>query len=249
MAGYALGSKPPCALMPRSPIRNCKCLIHLKIAKWIEEHRDFMAKAFRIITLAGLLIGVSPDDASKPFGVATIPAPDDALTTIWRGLQSAMRADEQIVVTCRDDPACGSPAALQFIAIVDEAKSYEGRALVGHINRAVNLAITATHHEVPWMSPLKALTEPGDCKSYAVAKYAALGDAGIAPDDRRLVIVWDRAHPDETHLVVAVRVEQQWLILDNMTSVLTESTSKPTYEPLHTLDETGVRDFPVMPVS
>jgi hypothetical protein len=28
--------------------------------------------------------------------------------------------------------------ALRFIAIVDEARRYQGRALLGHINRAVN---------------------------------------------------------------------------------------------------------------
>jgi predicted transglutaminase-like cysteine proteinase len=82
-----------------------------------------------------------------------------------------------------------------------------------------------------------------------VTKYAALGDAGIAPGDRRLVMIWDREHPHETHLIVVVRVELQWLILDNETYTLVESTAKPTYEPLHTLDETGVRDFPAVPVS
>lgn len=98
------------------------------------------------------------------------------------------------------------------------------------------------------MSPLKALATPGDCKSYAVTKYAALGDAGIARGDRRLVMIWDRAHPQETHLIVVVRVELQWLILDDETYALVESTAKPTYEPLHTLDETGVRDFLSAPV-
>jgi predicted transglutaminase-like cysteine proteinase len=94
-----------------------------------------------------------------------------------------------------------------------------------------------------WMAPLAAMASPGDCKSYAVVKYAALGDAGIAAADRRLVMIWDRAHPRENHLIVVVRVELQWLILDDQTLTLVESTSKPTYEPLHTFDETGVRDF------
>ena len=208
-----------------------------------------MGKSFRIVALSGLLIGVSPS-FNEPFGIATIPAPDDALTTIWRGLQPGMHADEQMMVSvCRANPSCGSPAALQSIAIVDEAMLYQGRARVGHINRAVNEAIVATRHDVPWMSPLTALTAPGDCKSYAVTKYAALGDAGIAPEDRQLVIIRDRGHPQETHLIVVVRVELQWLILDDMTPTLVVSTDKPAYEPLHTLNETGVRDFPAVPVS
>jgi hypothetical protein len=56
-------------------------------------------------------IGASPL-AAEPFGVATVPAaPDSRLSAIWRDLQPAMRADEQTIVVCRANPACGSPAA------------------------------------------------------------------------------------------------------------------------------------------
>ena len=89
-----------------------------------------MGKSFRIVALSGLLIGVSPS-FNEPFGIATIPAPDDALTTIWRGLQPGMHADEQMVSVCRANPSCGSPAALQFITIVDEASP------IGGINAAM----------------------------------------------------------------------------------------------------------------
>lgn len=195
--------------------------------------------------LTALLIGVSPL-AAEPFGVATVPAaPDSAIiSAIWRDLQSSIRADEQIVVACHANPACGSPVAIRFIAIVDEARQYQGRALLGHINRAVNLAIPTTRGGVSWQSPLKALASSGDCKSYAVTKYVALGAAGIAPEDRRLVMVWDNAHPLETHLVVVVRVALRWLILDNRTQTLVDSTDYPAYQPLHVFDHSGVRDFP-----
>lgn len=204
----------------------------------------FMGNVSRIGVLTILLIGASPL-AAEPFGVATIPAaPDSRLSAIWRDLQRAMRADEQTIVVCRANPACGSPAALRFIAIVDEARRYQGRALLGHINRAVNLAIPTTRGVVSWQSPLKALASFGNCKTYAVTKYAALGAAGIAPEDRRLVMVRDNAHPQETHLVVMVSVAQRWLILDNRTLTLADSTDQQAYQPLHVFDHSGVRDFP-----
>jgi predicted transglutaminase-like cysteine proteinase len=182
-----------------------------------------MGNAFRIGALTALLTGASPL-ADEPFGVATVPAPDGAISAIWRDLQRAMRADEQTVIACRANPACGSPAALRFTAIVDEAKLHEGLARVGHINRAVNLAIQAQRDGMgTWKSPLAALASPGDCKSYAVTKYAALGAAGIASDDRRLVIVWDNARPTQTHLIVVVRVEQRWLILDSRSLIMVDS--------------------------
>jgi predicted transglutaminase-like cysteine proteinase len=199
-----------------------------------------MEIAFHIGALAALWIGVSPL-ADQPFGMATVPAPDRAISTIWRGLQSDIQADERTVVLCRVDPGCGSPAALRFIAIVDEAMRHEGRARIGHINRAVNLAITATRSDVQWMSPLKALASPGDCKSYAVTKYMALGAMGIPADDRRPVVVRDTTNPQETHLVAVARIGEEWLILDNRTLTLVESNGRPSYRPLYVLDQSGVQ--------
>ena len=203
-----------------------------------------MGNLARVGVLTLWLIGTS-SLAAEPFGAATVPAaPDSRISAIWYDLQTAMRADEQIIVACRANPACGSPAALRFIAIVDQARRYQGRALLGHINRAVNLAIPRTRGDVSWQSPLKALASSGDCKSYAVTKYAALGAAGIAPEDRRLVMVWDNARPQETHLVVVVRVAQRWLILDSRTLTLADSNDQQTYEPIHSFDHSGVQDFP-----
>lgn len=229
-----------------SLLRKTRFLIHLKITPAGADHNHSMRKTFGIVLIALLLVGASPfPDEDEPFGVAPIEAPGDKdISTIWRGLQRDMQEDERTVIKCRADPACGSAAALRFIAIVDEMRQYQGRALLGHINRAVNLAIPSTRQGAPWQSPLEALASHGDCKSYAVTKYAILGAAGIALNDRRLVTVWDNAHPLETHLVVVVRVERHWLILDNRTMSLVESTGKPSYQPLHVLDHSGVRDFP-----
>jgi predicted transglutaminase-like cysteine proteinase len=155
-----------------------------------------MENVFRIGVLTALLIGASPL-ADEPFGVATFPAPNSAIAVTWERLQREIQADERTVMACRADARCGSPAALRFIAIVDDAKQYDGLARVGHINRSVNLAIQAQRNGMgSWKAPLDALSSPGDCKSYAVTKYEALAAAGIAPEDRRLVVVWDKCSPD-----------------------------------------------------
>jgi predicted transglutaminase-like cysteine proteinase len=217
-------------------------LIHRKHGGAVFNYKVPMWKFSRIGVLTALLIGVSPS-VNEPFGLATVASPDGQLTLLWQWLDPAIRADEATIAVCRKDPACGSSAALRLAAIVDEARQYEGRARVGHLNRAINELIPVTHRDVRWMAPLAAMELPGDCKSYAVVKYAALGDAGFAPADRRLVMIWNRAHPQENHLIVVVRLGLQWLILDDETLTLVESTGKSSYEPLHTFDETGVRDF------
>jgi hypothetical protein len=77
---------------------------------------------------------------------------------------------------------------LKLIVIVEEARGYRGRALFGHINRAINLVLRPTPGA--WLSPLDVLRlGAGDCKDYALAKYFALRQADISPERLRLVIV------------------------------------------------------------
>ncbi len=195
------------------------------------------------VALACLLLVAIPAP-DEPFGLATVPTASGVLKTRWHNLRLHIAADEATIADCRTSPAaCPTPAALELIGIVDEAMRYEGRARLGHINRAINLAIAATKQDVPMRAALDALTSPGDCKSFAIAKYVALGEAGIAAADRRVIHVRDHTRPAELHMVVVARLGAQWLILDNETMVLIDSMSKPTYEPLHMLDENGAWDY------
>jgi predicted transglutaminase-like cysteine proteinase len=54
-----------------------------------------------------------------------------------------------------------------------------------------------------WTGPLEAITmRNGDCKSYSIAKYAAVRVAGISADHVRLVIV-HIVRRNEDHMVAA----------------------------------------------
>jgi predicted transglutaminase-like cysteine proteinase len=83
-------------------------------------------------------------------------------------------------------------------------QSATGPCRVGHINRAINLAIKWVPSA--WQSALDAINADGDCKAYATAKYFALIEAGFAPNRVRLVIVHENSHPED-HMVVAVWVD------------------------------------------
>jgi predicted transglutaminase-like cysteine proteinase len=196
--------------------------------------------AFTVVAVAALaLVRAS---AMEPFGRDAVPSRSDGLITTWRALQSELADDEAEIRQCREQ-ACGSPAARRFISIVNEARRYRGRQMIGHLNRSINGAIPATRANVPWLSPLAALDRAGDCKSYAIAKYLALADAGIAAGDRKLVMLQLTTPPGERHLAVLVRDGERWLILDNRTLTLVDSTATRQYAPLHEFDENGVRDF------
>jgi predicted transglutaminase-like cysteine proteinase len=153
-----------------------------------------------------------------------------------------MQADALTVARCRSERETCSSAALQFVAIVDEARQQKGLARIGHVNRAINLAITAERVSAPlvWRSPLAVLAEGrSDCNGFAIVKYAALDAIGAA--EHRLVIVHINPTGDD-HMVAVVRDGARWLILDNNTMVLADS-GESTYVPLLEFKQDGVRLF------
>lgn len=195
------------------------------------------------LALGVLVLASTQVSAMEPFGAEAVPSKSVDLIAVWQVLRRELAEDAAKIERCRTRQTCNSPEARRFISIVDEARRYGGRQMIGHLNRSINSAIPATHANVPWRAPLAALGRAGDCKSYAVAKYLALADAGIAPGDRRLAMLRIAMVPGELHLVTLVREGEHWLILDNRTLTLVESTTARQYLPLHELDESGVRDF------
>jgi predicted transglutaminase-like cysteine proteinase len=122
-------------------------------------------------------------------------------------------------------------------------------ARIGVINRAVNLAIEPVSDMaqwgVPdrWSAPLETFaTRKGDCEDYAIAKYVALTEAGIAADDVKLIIIRNTA-ANEDHAVTAVRLDGAWIILDNRWLSLVEDQAMPQAVPLFALGSDGVRQF------
>jgi predicted transglutaminase-like cysteine proteinase len=165
-----------------------------------------------------------PPTRRGPFGLA--PAGKGAMAARWRALQPAIRADMQMLALCRANPKVCTPAARRFIAIVDAGLARSGLARLGEINRAVNLAIRPMSDLAQygardvWATPLMTFTTgAGDCEDYAIAKYVALLQAGMAAADVRLVLVHDRQNRQD-HAVTAARLNGEWLILDNLTMML-----------------------------
>ena len=134
----------------------------------------------------------------------------------------------------------------QFYWILNQGERQDGVARIGHINRAINLAIQGLGNQKSdrWTPPLTALARgSGDCKQFAVLKYVALNNVGFAREDLRIAIVMDKTVYRQ-HAVVAVRNAGRWLILDNRSSILVDSSDVTAhYIPLNVLDHRGVREF------
>ena len=148
----------------------------------------------------------------------------------WADLQSRIQSEQETLAACRAGATNCPAAARRFLQIVELGRQHEGRARLAAINRSVNFSIKPVSDWAQygvddfWSAPLVTLSAgAGDCEDYAVVKYVALREAGIAPDDLRLLIVY---YPRRrtNHVVVAVHLGEEWLILDNLTLIMVNSS-------------------------
>jgi predicted transglutaminase-like cysteine proteinase len=185
----------------------------------------------------------------EPFALNVEPVTAGGVLDKWNGLAADLRAESEVLAHCRDDARHCPPAAKKFLAVVADGRAHEGRARIGVINRAINMAIQPMSDLAQWgvvdrwSSPLATLASGrGDCEDYAIAKYVALREAGVAEKDVRLIIVRDLASGDD-HAVAAARVDEKWIVLDNRRLTLIEDTAMAQVEPLFVLDDSGVQRF------
>lgn len=188
--------------------------------------------------------------STEPFGLATSLLAGGGLHDKWLGVQRQL-ADElvQLAACERDRAGCASPEALRFLAIVDAGRARNGRARLGEINRAINLAIRpgsdlATYGEPDvWATPLATFARgSGDCEDYAIAKFVALAKAGVAPEDLRVVVMHDLLG-GEDHAVVAARLDGHWLTLDNRRMAMIEDADIRSFRPTFVIDQNGVSRY------
>jgi predicted transglutaminase-like cysteine proteinase len=190
-----------------------------------------------------------PPRISEPFDLAATPVSFGQVLAKWQGVESRIRADNEIFADCASSNDRCPQAAQNFLAIVAQGRALNGMARIGVINRAVNMAIEPmsdmAQWGVPdrWSPPLETFsTGRGDCEDYAIAKYVALTAAGVPAADVKLVIVRNIA-ANEDHAIVAVRNGGDWIMLDNRWLTLVKDVEMPRIAPLFVLDDAGVREF------
>ncbi len=182
------------------------------------------------------------------FGKETEPLIAGTVLEKWTRAKAEISLEFEALARCRANDAC--PAVAQkLIDLSAEGAGKSGRARVGLINRAVDLAIRPMSDEAQWgvadrwSAPFETLRSGrGDCEDYAIVKYLALLEAGLPEDDMKIVIL-KKAFPNEDHAVLAVHVDGEWLILDNRTLTLVRDTNVTRALPEFVLDRNGVRRF------
>ena len=195
------------------------------------------------------LLPAAPDhQPPEPFALKPSTLVTGGVQNKWGAVKRKLPREHKVLMRCRAHAATCPPAAKRFLAVLDRAMTREGTwARIAEINRTINLDIRPlddmTQYGVVdlWATPLMAFaSNAGDCEDYAIAKYVALQEIGIATADLRLVVVHDEATKQD-HAVAAVRYDGRWIILDNRTLGMRQDVDVTEFSPLFVVDSDGVK--------
>ena len=123
------------------------------------------------------------------------------------------------------------------------AASLRGRGVVAKleaVNSYVNARVRFIDDRIQfgvtdrWMTATETLTRGrGDCEDFAIAKRALLRAAGVADKDLYLVVLKDLTRRAD-HAVLVVRAAGRFLVLDNGTNRIVDSSDLFDYKPVLT---------------
>jgi len=235
-----MNSTPPAQIEAQVPAEN-------------SLHDDAAATRTKVAAADPTPPPIKPSAPLEPFGLSTIPWFAGEIFEKWKTVEADIRAEKNILAHCRENMRNCPPEAQEFLAIIAAGHAQTGVARIGVINRAINLKIQKMSDlkqwGVPdhWSAPLETFrTHRGDCEDYAIAKFVALVESGVAPEDVKLVVVRDSA-ASEGHAVVAVHTDAGWIVLDNRWLALVEDNEMRRMSPLYLIDYTGVRAYVRLP--
>jgi predicted transglutaminase-like cysteine proteinase len=177
------------------------------------------------------------------FGSSEVYSPDTGRFKQWTGMlarAAAERKDAQHVCNSRRDTHC-APAEWQ--ALIDQLRGLDLRRQIAIVNQAMNrhpYVPTAAnwHRSMYWESPFEFLRHGGQCQDYAIAKYMLLRAAGVPADQMRMVVLRDAAIGLD-HAVLAVYVDGEPLLLDNLRSDIVGASTVQYYRPYYSINENG----------
>lgn len=89
-----------------------------------------------------------------------------------------------------------------------------------------------------WAIPAQFLRNSGDCEDYAIVKYFTLKELGFNPSDMRIVVLKDTMR-NLAHAVLAVYLNNDVFILDNISNVVLSHKRLGNYSPQYSVNESG----------
>ncbi len=205
---------------------------------------------------AWLICAAHQASATYPFDAGEMLGPPGALPP-WSEMLERHQAQIANVEACIDDRDACPRRARALHVIVEKGVDLPRDKQIQLVNRYVNRKThrydrrKTTHTDAGkvvrishWKTLWEFMERGGDCEDYATTKYFLLRRLGFAPEDLRVVVVYDRRYR-EHHGVVAVRydAENTWL-LDTDNHIYRRN--KPVeYRYVYAVNELGIWDHDV----
>ncbi len=197
--------------------------------------------------LAVLLVGTplaAPGGREPPLGSA---GGTQAAGRLYAGYWNAMTARAPDGGdACEGAPGRGCKLAhwADWQALIDRLRGAEATRQLTEVNRTVNRVRYRDDQDnwgQPdyWAAPREFLARGGDCEDFAIAKYHALRALGYGAEDLRLLILFDTKRAT-VHAVLAVVLDGQVLVLDNLRGAILPLGDLPHYRVRYSLNERSV---------
>jgi predicted transglutaminase-like cysteine proteinase len=208
---------------------------------------DRLARAAALLALAAAAATALPAGAalaapSALFGTAEFRAESHAALPQWGQVLRGIAAEAAAVDACaRDAEACPSRGAAAWAALLRGVAGEPRLRQVREINRFINGWEYRTDAENYgrsdyWATPFEFFRRSGDFEDYAIAKYRSLRLLGWPADRLRMVVVQDVIR-DLPHAVLAVYLEDEVYILDNLTDAVLPQARVGHYVPYYSVNE------------
>ena len=170
------------------------------------------------------------------FGSREIHSANLKMFPKWRGTLQRFEAE---IKSC----GTGQCRKKQWQAVIDRLRGKDLMTQLRELNTEMNdkrYITDPVNWNLPdyWATPFQFLRKNGDCEDYAISKYMALRDLGVAADDMRIVVLND-LNLRVAHAVLAVYVNGKPYILDNQISKVVPATSIRHYQPVYSINEDG----------
>lgn len=163
----------------------------------------------------------------------------------WQRVMRALPAEEEVLRQCLvRETACRNDRLRAWREAAVAAAARPLRERLERINRFVNSFRYRSDREVwaqsdYWATPLEFLAHSGDCEDYAIAKYVTLRLLDVPESAMRLVVLHDTRR-DLVHAVLAVTVDGQRFILDNLYNRVLPEEKLPHYTPYYSVNAEGL---------
>lgn len=193
-----------------------------------------------------LLLALSaPARATSPELLNTVEFRAESLAALpqWQRVLHRIETERPTYLACMQDASsCPNRAVLTWQALI---RKQIGRPRLDQV-RAIHRFLNDWRYRPDirnwgerdyWATPLEFLRFSGDCEDYAIVKYVTLRQLGFATDQLRLVVLRDTQR-DLAHAVLAVYLDGQVYILDNLSRTVLHQDQVSHYVPYYSINET-----------